>query len=105
MDLNLASDGDGYPTDETLLAIEGARVCSYADCAALLQAVRTVWLYADQGYWAQHGELYTVATAGWSGNESIVSALQGNLLFWGLCWQASERGGHHTFKVPVGGEP
>lgn len=38
-------------------------------------------------------------TGGWSGNEEIIKALQGNKLFWLMWWQKTERGGHYTFEI------
>jgi hypothetical protein len=100
MNLELEND-DGYPTEESLKTIADAKVGSYADCVDLLQAVRAIWHLADHGYWTQTGGVYMVSTAGWSGNESIVNALQQNHMFWGLCWESHRRGGHYTFVVNV----
>lgn len=46
------------------------------------------------------GNKYYLATGGWSGNEDIIGALKKNHIFWGTCWQMSQRGGAYTFKVP-----
>ena len=99
MDLEL--EDDGYPSEETLKSIADVKVNTYTDCIALLQAIRPIWQFADAGYWAQVGDTFLVSTAGWSGNESIVDALQQNHMFWALCWESSRRGGHYTFKVNV----
>jgi hypothetical protein len=99
--LKLELADDGYPTEETLQQIEAARVGSYADCIALLQAIRAIWQFADAGYWSQAGGIYMISTAGWSGNESIIEALMSNHMFWALCWETSRRGGHYTFSVNV----
>jgi hypothetical protein len=45
-----------------------------------------------------HLELHTF---GWSGNESIVDALDKNVLFWMTCWEQSNRGGHYKFEIPM----
>jgi len=39
-------------------------------------------------------------TSGWSGNESLIGALQGNF-FWMLYWEESRRGGYYKFIVPA----
>jgi hypothetical protein len=42
---------------------------------------------------------YRLATGGWSGNEDIIHALKGNVMFWMTCWKASYRGGAYEFEV------
>lgn len=44
---------------------------------------------------------YRLATGGWSGNESLIGALQENFVFWSLCWQMSERGGLYVFRIAI----
>ena len=41
-----------------------------------------------------------ISTAGWSGNESIIYAMQNNKsMLWNLTWVQSRRGGHHIFEL------
>jgi hypothetical protein len=91
-------DKDGYPTDETLDAIK-KWPCD--DFKSLMAFCKTAWRWEDYFNTVQvENELVcTVHTGGWSGNESIVIALQDNMMFWALCWQQSKRGGHYIFKV------
>jgi hypothetical protein len=103
---------DGYPTDETLDAI---REWDYHDFPALMEFVAGAWKwdglenkpsiieplfdswYEDDGYW------WCGATGGWSGNESLLAALDGNTIFAALCWRASIRGGYAEYHVrPLG---
>lgn len=71
------------------------------DFPALMEYVRARWRYAEDGYFQKDGtHIYRLSTAGWSGNESIIGALQDNQIFWLLCWQESKRGGHYKFSVP-----
>ena len=41
-----------------------------------------------------------MATGGWSGNESIISSLQDNIMFWSMYWESSHRGGLFIFRIP-----
>lgn len=111
--MNDLLDSDGYPTEETLRMIAE---WPWGDYKGLIEFVSGIWEYSDCGYgWQEIGKedmfyglllgqekehTYTVSTAGWSGNESIVCALQDNYLFWGMCWFASRRGGHYCFVMP-----
>lgn len=48
----------------------------------------------DKGYlW------YRVATCGWSGNESIIGALQENYMFWAFSWFMHVAGGLYVFRI------
>ena len=98
MELDL--DDDGYPTEDSLAQVAEAKAWTRDECATLLERVRAIWQYADCGYWSQDGDEYKVSTAGWSGNESLISALQDNAMFWMRCWEQSRRGGHFVFKLP-----
>jgi hypothetical protein len=102
-------DADGYPTEETLLAI---REWPFTDFTALMEFVSSAWTYdsltntpsiieplfdedyEDDGYW------WCGSTGGWSGNESLVEALMHNPVFYAACWWASLRGGYYEFHVP-----
>lgn len=37
------------------------------------------------------------STGGWSGNESIIGAMQKNRMVWNFLWEQSRRGGHYVF--------
>lgn len=98
-------DEDGYPTEEFLTSIEIWRDRPYTE---LLDWIKPNWRYSDFGYWTQQAEInqhgrsvtaYRLSTGGWSGNESIIRALQDNHIFWSLCWVSSHRGGHYVFEV------
>jgi len=98
-------DEDGYPTEEFLTSIEIWRDRPYTE---LMDYIKPYWRYSDFGYWEeqevenQHGRMvteYSISTGGWSGNESIIRALQDNHIFWILCWCSSLRGGHYVFEV------
>ena len=89
-------DKDGYPDDNELKKIEE---WDFRNFPALMEYIYDLWAYKDSGYWKQEGNTYHISTAGWSGNESIVGALQENRMFWSCCWQQSKRGGHYIFKI------
>jgi len=87
-----------YPTDEQLEKIRKWEVLSDNDFIALMKYVHSLWEYADYGYWLQSEKnVFIIATAGWSGNEDIISALQENVMFWTLYWYLSQRGGKYIF--------
>jgi hypothetical protein len=97
-------DDDGYPTDETLERIAAWKFTTRGELHALIDHIRDIWAYADAGYFGvteEHGEppTWKLSTAGWSGNESVIEALQRNTLFWLVCWQSSRRGGHYEFRA------
>jgi len=92
---------DGYPDDAELKKIAK---WSPFDLEGLMAFVRTLWGAADMGYWRQRGGKYWISTAGWSGNESIIGALEENYVFWAICWLQSRRGGHYIFQLPKKGK-
>lgn len=87
-------DDDGYPNEAALQRI---RDWPHTDFGGLVEFVIFLWRYpieapGDDGEWQ-------ISTSGWSGNESIVAALEENRMFWALCWQSSRRGGHYEFRI------
>jgi len=88
-----------YPDDDQLQKIKNWLVIGDDSFLALMEYVRGLWQYADCGYWKQDGGVFTIATAGWSGNEDIISALKENTMFWLCYWQQSTRGGKYVFGV------
>ncbi len=93
-------DEHGYPAEETLKAIEK---WPYEDgFVELMEFVAKAWNedYGKVEKEEREGEMvYKFVTGGWSGNESIIGALERNFVFWGLCWVKSERGGYFEFEV------
>ena len=92
---------DGYPDENELNTICNWVIKSKKDCKALLDYIYDLWKYADCGYWSVNDDkdMYSISTGGWSGNESLISAMMGNHVFWMLCWYSSRRGGHYEFNV------
>jgi hypothetical protein len=86
---------DGYPTDRFLNGL--SKSDAKQDHKDMLEAVRAIWAYPE--FVTVEGDTYTFRTGGWSGNESLISALQQNTLFWNFCWEMSQRGGLHVFTA------
>jgi hypothetical protein len=102
-------DRDGYPTEETLKIIAEWDCVGKDNQINLLKYVQKCWRY-DNFFTVEEGTVdmyhtnvlrYNISTGGWSGNESLISALEENHLFWALCWVQSRRGGHYIFHVTV----
>ena len=94
-----------YPEDEDLQKIRDWKIGGHADALKLLEFVDSI--YPEMGSFADESTssafVYVLTTGGWSGCEDIVSAMAGNLVFWGTCWHMSKRGGLHEFVVPRSG--
>ena len=99
-------DDDGYPTEDALSIIEN---WGWEDKRGLFKFMESIWHLRSWG-WSEGEEdhewdkgervyRYNISTAGWSGNESIIGALQSNSLLWALTWVQSRRGGHYIFEV------
>ena len=84
-----------YPSEEQLKRIQEYDL-SKRPVSELLDYVEALWKYPDRFVRRFH-TLY-LSTGGWSGNESIILALEQNFLFWSLYWCKSQRGGHYFFK-------
>lgn len=90
---------DRYPTEEELNKIEQ---WPHNDFLNLMDFIHNIWEYAEWGWREEKlkdAVEYDISTAGWSGNEDIIRALEKNPLFWMMCWQQSRRGGHYIFHV------
>ena len=105
IDNNDTVDEDGYPTEACLEAIENWH---FSDPKGWFQFIHDHWHLADWGwdeYETKHSykenvtvNRYNISTAGWSGNESIIKAMQANEMMWHLNWVQSRRGGHYIFE-------
>lgn len=92
---------EGYPTEAALDKIRAWGFRSdhvIEDSLALMEFVRTLWWHPTL-FTIGHNS-WVVHTGGWSGNESLIEALQDNAVFWSFCWFASQRGGTHRFLFP-----
>lgn len=91
-------DDDGYPN-----AAAEQRIANWPweKPTELFAFIRSLWKYADCGYWTQDGAKYAISTGGWSGNEDLIYGLQQNRTVWSFCWVSSRRGGHYEFEIPA----
>lgn len=95
-------DSDGYPTEETKLAI---KAWDFQDVPGWLKYIREAWNHHYGRMWEEGGTL-KMATGGWSGNESITHAMRENYVLWSLLWESSHRGGLEVLNMPNNqGEP
>jgi hypothetical protein len=101
-------DEDGYPTDAALEIIE---LWHCDDISGWFEFVKSIWHLSSWGWrerevphsWKKDQQVkeYCISTAGWSGNESIIAAMQKNHMMWRLTWVQSRRGGHYIFEKPT----
>lgn len=93
---------DGYPTGAALDLITGF-TGTHAELFAL---VRMLWSPYGVMHVAPTDDGREIAvvlvTGGWSGNESIIGALEISFYVQTRLWHSSTRGGHHEYRVPVG---
>jgi hypothetical protein len=89
-----------YPTSKELKKISKWD-CEkdHFDWMPFMEYIKSIWWTPEWG-WTQKGRKYYISTGGWSGNESIIYAMQRNFLFWSMCWISSRTGGHYIFKLP-----
>ena len=97
-------DGDGYPTDAALWCVEN---WPWDDQRGWFDFINSIWWMPEWGWtevdepgWDDEVEhLIKMSTGGWSGNESVILAMQKNNMLWYLTWVQSRRGGHYIFEL------
>jgi len=101
-------DADGYPGDADL-----RRIASWSNDEPheRMAYARSCWQYGDMdGWWTEEQAVddmghsavrYRLATAGRKGNESVISALRVDRIFWMMHWQSSHRGGLYVFVIKL----
>lgn len=104
-------DADGYPTENALEAIEKWHWDNIPGWFKFIEGIWYMrswgWKEADEPHdWSDMEQYkdkvvhrYYISTAGWSGNESIIRAMQNNEMMWHLNWVQSRRGGHYIFEL------
>lgn len=93
-------DEDEYPTEEALLKIQ---TWDWRDMKGVFDFMKSLWYYDD--YFTEcrdrnnNKTVYMISTIGWSGNESLIEALEKNYMIWSTTWVSSRRGGHYIFEL------
>lgn len=97
-------DDDGYPT---WTALEIIKLWHWSDKKGWFEFIKSIWWSRDWGWTEGYGlddhiknkkHTYNISTGGWSGNESIIEAMQENTMMWHFTWVQSRRGGHYIFE-------
>ena len=103
--MNPAQD---YPDDEDLDKIKQWNILKGPETlTSLMDYIKTLWWMPDWGWREEDAKdildrpvrRYSISTAGWSGNESLIEAMESNQMFWMFCWVQSRRGGHYVFEI------
>ena len=106
METNPMLDDDGYPTQ---VALDIIQLWHWTDPKGWFKFIESLWHLKSFG-WSE-GELphdwkpdtmsyqYHLSTAGWSGNEAIIRAMEENCDMWESNWVQSRRGGHYIFEL------
>lgn len=106
-------DRDGYPTEETLERIKTWPYETLQDPIDAMDFAGRAWSYPDywqktelwedpEGYPGQRPEVrYVFSTGGWSGNESIIGAIEENVMLRALGAWSWRRGGHYEYRFPT----
>ncbi len=92
-------DQDGYPTEE---ALDKIAKWHYNDPKGWFAFIKEIWWMKNWGWHeneTDNGIEYNISTGGWSGNESIIRAMQQTDFLWTITWYQSTRGGHYIFEV------
>lgn len=91
---------DRYPTQRELNKVEKYDLCK-RPVETFLEYLRSIWWTPEWGFKLKGKRILRLELhcGGWSGNESIINALERNVFFYTLWWEKSYRGGHYYFKI------
>lgn len=92
-------DEDGYPTAKAIATVVN---WDWNLLPELFAFMKSLWRYPeafDMETDEKGVTTYAVSTIGWSGNESLIAALEKNTMAWTLSWKSSTRGGHYVFEL------
>ena len=107
-------DRDGYPTEETLERIRTWTSPRLKGMVACMDFAGSAWAYPEawvkddmavdeerpKGWPVITFIRYTFSTGGWSGNESIVAAIEANQMVQLVGAYSWRRGGHYEYRFP-----
>jgi hypothetical protein len=109
-------DSDGYPTEETLRRIREWSMKTPADFIAVMDFAGRAWNH-HYGSWRiarvlsqsvgepKESDRYTFSTGGWSGNESVVDAIEHNRMLQMIGAYSWRRGGHYEYRFDAPKSP
>ena len=98
-------DEQGYPTQEFLDYIKFCTVTK-DNALSFFKEIEPYWEHGNwvwedgRDYHDDPVKIVSISTWGWSGNESIIYAMQENFMLWTLFWVQHRRGGHYQFEIP-----
>lgn len=92
-----------YPTNSQLNKVKKWKINSKEDLIQILDYVEKLHYYSKWGFHVSGKNIIKIEfhTGGWSGNESLIEALQDNFIFWTAGWEKSTKGGHYWFRFDV----
>lgn len=100
-------DEDGYPTAYAELLIE---VWHWEE-PGWFDFIKSLWNYRAWGWHesvldheyreGRKVKRYSISTAGWSGNETLIRAMERNHTMQAMFWVQSRRGGHYIYEVEL----
>jgi len=104
-------DAEGYPTEATLRRIRRWSIQTNADFEAVMDFAGRAWNWPhlwvrerdwiDPDYPSFPTLRYVFSTGGWSGNESIVGAIEKNQMVQMIGAWPWRRGGHYEYRFPL----
>ncbi len=93
-------DSNGYPTEETLKHIRSFDILK-DDPIAFTEYLCENWVNGFPPEYDKEAGTLQLSTGGWSGCESIISALKSSKkypTYWTMFWYQSRVGGHYWFR-------
>ena len=105
-------DADGYPTEEALKKITEWDDYSDEGYVKWIDLIKSVWMWPEfftvgesdnvmvrelNDILKRGPNVLKFSTGGWSGNESVVAAMRGNIL-WSFNFQSHRTGGHYELR-------
>ena len=97
-------DGDGYPTEEGLNALDQFHGTPKALIAHVSTMMENYGFVDIEDYVDEFGNVpskrVTLVTGGWSGCEEVIGRFSDTLFHFAF-WESSWRGGKYTYSLPA----